>query len=303
MTAPAPAPYPVAIIQPDWVLSQEDMGSKTKFWFRWGETDIEWLFKYPQRNTGQHWAEKITAEIASSLDILHAPVELASYEGALGSATASFAREGRELVHGNQILLGKMLGYDTARRFHQSDHTLDNIFAALERVFPSPNSLRIARDRLAEYLLLDAVIGNTDRHHENWGILLKRTSGSLNVMVAPSFDHASSLGRELCDAGTAKSKSAILREGRVGSYAEKATGAIYWESTDRRGLSPLNLIRRASEKYPEPFDRARQLLDKLTVEGLRGIVDRVPETWMSEISRSFVIELVCYNLEQLRLIP
>ena len=97
-----------------------------------------------------------------------------------------------------------------------------------------------------------------------------------------------------------KSRQRILAEGRIGQYAEKAPGAIYWEPTDPRGVSPLELVRRAYQKYPETFDNALQLLDKLDKEGLRGIVDRVPVGWMSETSRSFAVELMCYNLQQLR---
>lgn len=41
-----------------WVLEQEAMGSKDKFWYRAKHGEPEWLFKYPQDNTGQDWAEK-----------------------------------------------------------------------------------------------------------------------------------------------------------------------------------------------------------------------------------------------------
>jgi hypothetical protein len=97
MTDSYDAPYPIIEIQPAWVLEGEAMGSKPKFWFRQAEEAPEWLFKYPQENTGQHWAEKIATEVASLLDILHARVELAVFQGVRGSATESFAREGREL--------------------------------------------------------------------------------------------------------------------------------------------------------------------------------------------------------------
>ena len=41
----------------------ELMGSKTKFWYLRQEEEGLWLFKYPRRNTGEHWAEKIAAEV------------------------------------------------------------------------------------------------------------------------------------------------------------------------------------------------------------------------------------------------
>jgi len=104
------APYSVFEIQPEWVLEPETMGSKDKFWYRAKDGEPEWLFKFPQPNTGQHWSERIAAEIAACLETLHAQVELAVFQGTRGSATESFAREGRELAHGNQILAGKVHG-------------------------------------------------------------------------------------------------------------------------------------------------------------------------------------------------
>jgi len=298
----ARAVYPILTIQPEWVLEDEAMGSKQKFWCQESDDDPPWLFKYPQENTGQHWSEKIAAEIADAIEILHARVELATFQDIRGSATESFARQGRELFHGNQILAGKTVGYDPSRKFRQADHTLSNIFSALDRVFRTPEIARAAKERMAEYLVLDALVGNTDRHHETWGILRKRNPKGWSGMVAPSFDHASSLGRELIDDGPGRSRQRFLSEGRIGQYAEKASGAIYWESTDKRGVSPLELVRRATQSWPEAFRRALQMLDKLEEERIRRIVAQVPEDWMSDISRTFVVELTCYNLNQLRML-
>lgn len=293
------APYPIITIQPSWVLEQEAMGSKAKFWFRESNDTPDWLFKYPQANTGQHWAEKIAAEIADALNVLHARVELAIFQGVQGSATESFAPEGRELFHGNQVLAGTLLGYDRLKRFRQSDHTLSSILAALDGFFRSPESARAAKERIAEYLVLDALIGNTDRHHENWGILRESLTGGSTDMVAPSFDHASSLGRELQDEGTGRSRRRILSEDGVGRYAERGSGAIYWDPADRRGVSPLELIRRAAAIHPE-FRRALSQLDWVKEESLERIVERVPPDWMSDTARSFAVELLRYSLKELR---
>jgi len=61
------------------------MRSKEKFWYRAKDGEPEWLFKFPQPNTGQHWAEKIAAEVAACMDILHGVVELAVFQGTRGS--------------------------------------------------------------------------------------------------------------------------------------------------------------------------------------------------------------------------
>jgi hypothetical protein len=46
------------------------------------------------------------------------------------------------------------------------------------------------------YLMLDALIGNTDRHHENWGarVLAGLGNGRRMAVLAPTYDHASSEG-------------------------------------------------------------------------------------------------------------
>jgi hypothetical protein len=295
-------PYKVLEIHPEQVLEPEALGSKEKFWCRPKEGPPDWLFKFPQPNTGQHWAEKIAAEIAACLGILHARVELALFQNQQGSVTESFARGPRELYHGNQVLAGKVLTYDPARRFRHHDHTLVNIFLALERMFLSPDSAERVKTSFAGYLVLDALIGNTDRHHENWGILRRQVGGRWRGHLAPTFDHASSLGRELRDIGEGKTRTAILGQGRIRAYAEKAPGAIFWATTDKRGLSPLELVRRATARYPAIFRPALARLARLDNTKLGAILAQVPEDWMTPVAREFAATLVDYNLTQLRIL-
>lgn len=80
------------------------MGTKEKFWYRDPDDDVDWLFKHPRENTGEHWAEKIAAEVAELLGVPHATVELAEFEGRRGSASRSFVSDDYELWHGNQIM-------------------------------------------------------------------------------------------------------------------------------------------------------------------------------------------------------
>ena len=226
--------YEIIEVNPDWVLGPENteyMGSKEKFWHNspFGDNHREWLFKYPRPNSGEHWAEKIAAEVAEHLEIPHARVELAEFQGIRGSTSELFLEERELLFHGNELLEVVISGYDPEKRFRQSNHTLANIWLVLE-------DSEVFQIQFAEYLLLDAIIGNTDRHHENWGVLVEQTPWGADWRLAPSFDHASSLGRELPE----ERRERFLREGRVGSYSERATGGIYWSEEDRNGLALYN---------------------------------------------------------------
>ena len=272
------------------------MGSKKKFWYLQEQQERKWLFKFPREKTGEHWAEKIASEIAELLDVQHATVRLAVYDERKGSATESFVRESEELVHGNQLLSHLVHGYDPGTTFRQSLHTLANIWSAVESAFVETEHIGLAKVQIAEYLVLDALIGNTDRHHENWGILQERVGNDLKRRVAPSFDHASSLGRELVD--TARDRR--LSQERVGDYAEKASGAIYWSEDERSGLSPLNLVRRATCQYQEVFGPALLKLSGVDDQSIGRVIERVPDLWMSDSARKFAFALMQYNVQQLK---
>ena len=229
------APYSVIDVRgewpPDWnVADDEVMGIKPKFWFEKLDDQKIWLFKYPvRRETGEHWAEKIASEVAGLIGVPHARVELATFEntpderaarfGYKGSVTKSFMQDDDTLIHGNQILPLVVPDYNTQeKRFRQSQHTLYNIWLALDYVFKNSEESMAAKAQFAGYLTLDALVGNTDRHNENWGLLAK-DDGS-GARIAPSYDHASCLGRELQDVR----RRLLLSEERVGKYAAGTSG-------------------------------------------------------------------------------
>lgn len=292
--------YPILEVQPEWAPQTENMGSKQKFWYLLpGDTESYWLFKYPRRaDSGEHWAEKIAAEVAGLLGVPHARVELAEHQGNRGSITENIVPEHHDLIHGNEVLESAILYQDSSDlNFHSSSHTLENIWLAFDSTFGSDAVRLEAKNRFAEYLVLDAVVGNTDRHSENWGILQRQNASRTIVSLAPSYDHGSSLGHELLDAR----RDRWLREGEGADvYTERGRGQIYWHRTDRYGPSPLELIRLAVPQYPEPFHKAIAKVDNLDCSTLEGIVSDVPEGWMEPSARTFAFELMRYSCGRLR---
>ena len=95
---------------------------------------------------------------------------------------------------------------------------------------------------LASYAILDGLIGNTDRHHENWMFFYHPELRSYRL--APSYDHGSSLGRELQDESrrVSRSRSDILATGRVLNYllgGGSPRGVYIRDRTVRKRRSPL----------------------------------------------------------------
>ncbi|NWG38724.1 MAG: HipA domain-containing protein [Hydrogenophilaceae bacterium] len=298
--------YPIIEVQRDQRVDTEQLGTKSKFWFR--RDDGLWLFKFARDDTGEDWAEKVASEIAALMDVRAAHVELASFDGKLGCAVKSFVdREaGEVLLHGNEILAGQVLGYDQYKQKRQSDHTLSNIRSAIEKVFPDPVHHNSILMELAAYLVLDAVISNTDRHHENWGLLLKphvismdesgHMQGGLMATVAPSYDHASSLGRELRD----EKRTALLKSKHLGKYIRGGRGGIYWSAASPHGECPLKLVEMGTKDYPAIFAPALQQTCEIDVNLLVKPIEKIPAARMSDMARTFAREMIGYSLNELR---
>ena len=193
--------YPIIEVQAEWVLQSEGMGSKEKYWYRVPHINESiWLLKHPAReSSGEHWAEKIAAEVAELLGVPHARVELAVLQGKAGSITENIVPDHSDLVHGNEVLESTVSGSVTGElNFHRSDHALANIWLAFEQIF-QPDYIPVAKRQFAQYLALDTLVGNVDRHSENWGVLRGQVETGFSWSLAPSYDHGSSLGRELSD--------------------------------------------------------------------------------------------------------
>lgn len=281
------------------------MGSKDKAWFLLPDTNERWLFKYARVNegvsTGEHWAEKVAAEIADLVGIPHCLVEFAEFEGQVGSLSRRFpelARSAFELIHGNELLPLFVAGYEREKRFGQTDHTLINILAAVSRAITDEEQRSAALTTLAGYVVLDALILNTDRHHENWALLREnRPSGRVRYSIAPSFDHASSLGRELLPN---KLDEWEKEEWRPEWYAKRASGAIFLRAGQKHGENPLRLAEFILQQRSRRVTPWLERLRGLDIAQLSDIVHRVPQALMPEQSRRFCVSLLGFTLKHLQ---
>lgn len=303
--------FPVISINPDEVAGEEQLGSKEKFWFR--RDGHLWLFKEARvikrgdavHPAGEDWAEKISSEVAHILSIPVATVELAEFQGRRGCASLNFTTQSKQLEHGNEVMAGLLDGYDPELRYRQTSHTVENIVKAISKMFRSPREHLSVLQQLASYLVLDALIGNTDRHHENWGFLWQvqvhidevSEAGRISkeYEVAPTFDLGSSLGRELLDA----KRLLHLEQKTVERYLRKARGGIYLPDA-KRGESPLALVESTAREYPEYFRPTLDQLRNTPLEHLLGVVDRVPDEKMTTPARDFAKAMICVAYECLR---
>lgn len=169
------------------------------------------------RRQERDWAEVVVARIARLLSVPVADVTLARRDGTRGSLTRHLIDDehsGRQLQPGSVLLakyLPRYVGYDeNDTTANVPGHSLLNIrfVLAQESLRPPPGGTTglSAFGHFADYLVLDALLANTDRHARNWG-LLGTTMG--DAQLAPSYDHGSSLGFQLDD----EQRERCLRDG------------------------------------------------------------------------------------------
>jgi len=298
-------PYRIVDVSNWRILSVEEMGSKPKFWVQ-DPDGPKWLFKHRHRpNVGDDWAEKIAAEVAETLGIPHATVELARYQDVPGIISKDLVGTAppRELVLGNSLLVEADSTYPQMNRYHVAEHTVDRVFTALGADYielpeesPKVPAIHSPTDLFVGYLLLDALIGNTDRHHENWAILqLVPSDNRRRAVLCPTFDHASSLAHVLTDEERARRLTTRDHGYSVVAFVAKARSALYRVQGDPRPLRPIEAFSEAEKRRPAAGTFWRERLGTLDAGILEDIVSRVPDEIMSQTSKEFALALLTCN--------
>ena len=98
--------------------------------------------------------------------------------------------------------------------------------------------------------MFDALIGNTDRHHENWGLIVGPGREGSEKRLAPTFDHASSLGRNESDQRMLRRMNTTDPQFSVAAYATRARSALYRSPRETRPLTTLDAFSQACRLFP-----------------------------------------------------
>lgn len=293
-------PFTVYTVPDNAPTKAEAMGTKQKFWFsREGEP---WLFKTTRPGHGEHWAEVLAAALAERLGLPHARYELGRWKGGVGVVTPRLMPKEFDLVHGNELLADLDASYprEGARYVRTRQHTIEAVRTAIgaEDVklplgWAPPPGIETPCDVFAGYLLLDAWIGNTDRHHENWALVVNLSKGERHL--APTFDHASSLGAHETDGHRTSRLESTDPGFRVEGYVQRsrARSALYLKAGDAR---PLALIE-AFQAWCQNTNAGPWLeaLKSIGADEIGSLVARLPEAEASGPARAFAQAILEVN--------
>ncbi len=293
--------YEIINIPNDAPIQYEQMGTKSKFWFL-DDDGRRVLFKEGRPGTGENWAEKVCCEICELLGLPHANYELAKWKGARGVITPTIVAKGYRLVHGNELLAG-VDGYDTEKRYRVRGHTVRLVVAVVAHSnvnFPigyeAPDEFESAADVFTGYLMLDALVGNQDRHHENWALVI---GPDRRVYLAPTFDHAASLGRNESDEVRTDRLTTKDKGRSVETYVERAKSALYKVPNSSKPLSTLDAFKEIARFRPAAAKYWVSKLRSLSFEDIETILNNIPSSEMSDQARAFALKMLKLNIERI----
>ena len=298
--------YPIIEV-PEGASSQlEQLGTKSKFWYR-NEHGKRVMFKRGRPGTGENWAEKVCCEVCRLLEIPHAEYDFATANVGRwkGVASPTFVLEGSRLILGNELLAGIEPEYEKTKRYRTRQHTLRRVYAVLTKLQialpldyrpPETGEITKALHVFTGYLLLDALVSNQDRHHENWGLI---SMPDTSLSLAPTFDHASSLGRNETDERRLGRLGTRDRGYSVQSYVSRAESALYPGTASRKPYTTMQAFENAARLNLSAARYWGAKLSLCSCKDFEEIFDNVPESEITGPARRFALEMLEVNAERL----
>lgn len=217
-----------------------------------------YLFKRSKKSyPDQFWGEVVAYRVGCLLG-LPVPPAFAAWNSSsrhCGALIEWFYQDGSELfVMAGDFLEKIQHGFD--RKRGDRHNLLDN--TKLLRAFTRSKILEPGwRQWWVDALLFDALIGNTDRHQDNWGFIFYKMGETFRCRLAPLFDNGTSLGSErFVDRVRGWTDEDFER------YIAKGTHHARWSLADEVPVrGHFSLLERALAKWPDTREPARARLN------------------------------------------
>lgn len=150
-------------------------------------------------------------------------------------------------------------------------------------------------------LLFDALIGNTDRHQDNWGFIFYYVNNQKKSRLTPLFDNGTSLGHERFP-----KKVNTWQDIDVTRYVEnkKACHHVKWSMEDQPVTQGhFELLERAFKEWPQMQDQVRAKLN-FSLADMSHVVNSLSEINAPEpLSRdriNFVLRLLVHRYKRIK---
>jgi hypothetical protein len=223
--------------------------------------------------------------IGRSLGIVTADARIASYKGKLRFLSRYFLniQESEELVHGVQLFkdlydettLVHVLGNKSREQDMFSVQSVRAAFGA-HYVHYGHELEEELFSGFVSMLTHDALLGVMDRHHENWGLIVRRESSASRPRFAPLYDSARGLFCNETDAHLKRHFHGPAGSKRLDAYVAKAHPLFGYEGLKARPgwhyVTHPQLLAAVFHGYPGQRERIVQILASYDWRHVAGLL-------------------------------
>jgi len=164
--------------------------------------------------------------------------------------------EGVRYVPGSNFMNRMILNFDTRRG---TQHNVGTILKLL-RLFEARGLIEEGLNHWGKVFVFDAVIGNTDRHQDNWGVLwLGRGTeiADMRANFSPAFDNGTSLGHEILE----RNLLSLQDSARLEKYILRGRHHAKWSIKDEQRMQHAALVQLYADELPEVRDNIVRCLE------------------------------------------
>lgn len=159
------------------------------FWIEYN--DKKYYFK--KTKISENYNELIAEELAKDFKIPCAHYDLAIYNDSTGVISENILNEFDKYISIENILKEYFKDLEVVDK----RNNLEDIWNAIDYKYNDPVLTKRLMDQLVNIFMFDSLIGNIDRHVDNYGII----ENDLGVNFAPLFDNEKMLSSSIYDGG------------------------------------------------------------------------------------------------------
>ncbi|WP_405376541.1 hypothetical protein [Pseudobutyrivibrio sp.] len=272
-----------------WDGASEGTGRSEKEWLRSAEGQVG-LFKYPKSNeTTEYISEHLAYKLGVLLEVPTAKIDIGTRNNRLGSMSYQINKEKEAIIEGVNFIIG-------AHPLFNSDTLFDDesgMYYCMEFIFHSFNYNPEIRKFLIQMMMFDFLIGNSDRHQNNWAVLFRYDRGSTVVGeldICPLYDNGSSLCCYESEASVEdylKTRDLLKFNALVDS---KSISLIRIDGNRKKKPTHRKVIEHLINKYDYAKDVGYRFLKRLDDDTIRLLVDEYPDEIISFNRKQLIIK-------------